>query len=120
MHLSGLTLRELEVLRRLATCLSNAEVVSRLFLSPTTVNSHVGRGAGRAAVRTRWRRGHGRGRPFGSPTSLAGLPALAEPAVRAHWQQAAPARGTAAKVDRLTLVTRTARPGYSPSAARTP
>ncbi|WP_175412577.1 response regulator transcription factor [Streptomyces sp. TRM64462] len=41
--LSGLTPRELEVLRLLATALSNAELASRLFLSPTTVKSHVGR-----------------------------------------------------------------------------
>lgn len=41
--LSGLTPRELEVLRLLATGLSNVELASRLFLSPTTVKSHVGR-----------------------------------------------------------------------------
>ncbi|MET7744322.1 response regulator transcription factor [Streptomyces sp. NPDC005385] len=41
--LSGLTPRELEVLRLLATGLSNAELADRLFLSPTTVKTHVGR-----------------------------------------------------------------------------
>ncbi|WP_438318734.1 response regulator [Streptomyces sp. HUAS TT3] len=41
--LSALTPRELEVLRLLATGLSNAELASRLFLSPTTVKTHVAR-----------------------------------------------------------------------------
>ncbi|MEU9184413.1 response regulator transcription factor [Streptomyces sp. NPDC048484] len=41
--LSGLTPRELEVLRLLATGLSNAELAKRLFLSPTTVKTHIGR-----------------------------------------------------------------------------
>ncbi|WP_405930430.1 response regulator [Streptomyces sp. NBC_00827] len=41
--LSGLTPRELEVLRLLATGLSNAELADRLFLSPTTVKTHIGR-----------------------------------------------------------------------------
>ncbi|MFC4506028.1 MULTISPECIES: response regulator [Streptomyces] len=41
--LSGLTARELEVLRLLGTGLSNAELADRLFLSPTTVKTHIGR-----------------------------------------------------------------------------
>ncbi|MGP4114841.1 response regulator [Streptomyces sp. 4N509B] len=41
--LAGLTPRELEVLRLLATGLSNAELADRLFLSPATVKTHVGR-----------------------------------------------------------------------------
>ncbi|MCI3933807.1 response regulator transcription factor [Streptomyces sp. AN091965] len=41
--LSALTTRELEVLRLLATGLSNAELATRLSLSPTTIKTHVGR-----------------------------------------------------------------------------
>lgn len=41
--LSELTPRELEVLRLLATGLSNAELADRLFLSPTTIKTHIGR-----------------------------------------------------------------------------
>ncbi|MFF4834976.1 response regulator [Streptomyces sp. NPDC001315] len=41
--LSALTPRELEVLRLLATGLTNAELADRLFLSPTTVKTHIGR-----------------------------------------------------------------------------
>jgi DNA-binding NarL/FixJ family response regulator len=40
--LSGLTPRETEVLRLLATGLSNTELAERLFLSPTTVKTHIG------------------------------------------------------------------------------
>jgi DNA-binding NarL/FixJ family response regulator len=40
--LSGLTPRELEVLRLLATGLSNAELADRLRLSPTTIKTHIG------------------------------------------------------------------------------
>ncbi|OPC77591.1 DNA-binding response regulator [Embleya scabrispora] len=41
--LSDLTPRELEVLRLLATGLSNAELADRLTLSPTTIKTHIGR-----------------------------------------------------------------------------
>ncbi|WP_327351474.1 response regulator transcription factor [Streptomyces sp. NBC_01304] len=41
--LSELTPRELEVLRLLATGLTNAELAERLFLGTTTVKTHIGR-----------------------------------------------------------------------------
>ncbi|CAL9334785.1 response regulator [Streptomyces sp. enrichment culture] len=52
-ELSALTPRELEVLRLLATGLSNGELASRLFLSPTTVKSHVGRILSKLELRDR-------------------------------------------------------------------
>ncbi|MFE9437688.1 response regulator [Streptomyces sp. NPDC006602] len=51
--LSGLTPRELEVLRLLATGLSNAELADRLFLSPTTVKTHIGRILSKLELRDR-------------------------------------------------------------------
>ncbi|MFF0085446.1 response regulator [Streptomyces canus] len=51
--LSGLTPRELEVLRLLATGLSNAELAERLFLSPTTVKTHIGRILSKLELRDR-------------------------------------------------------------------
>ncbi|OIJ63582.1 response regulator [Streptomyces mangrovisoli] len=51
--LSELTPRELEVLRLLATGLSNAELADRLFLSPTTIKTHVGRILSKLGLRDR-------------------------------------------------------------------
>ncbi|MER5373025.1 response regulator transcription factor [Streptomyces sp. NPDC002553] len=51
--LSALTPRELEVLRLLATGLSNAELASRLHLSQTTIKSHVGRVLSKLDLRDR-------------------------------------------------------------------
>jgi ATP/maltotriose-dependent transcriptional regulator MalT len=50
---AGLTAREVEVLRLVATGLSNREIADRLFLSPRTVKAHVANIFAKLGVHTR-------------------------------------------------------------------
>lgn len=52
-NLAGLTERELEILRWVATGLANDEIGDRLFISPATVRTHVGKLLTKLAARDR-------------------------------------------------------------------
>ncbi len=49
----GLTPREAEVLGLIAEGLTNAEIAQRLFVSPTTVKSHINHAFSKADIRDR-------------------------------------------------------------------
>ena len=65
-HPAGLTSREVEVLRLVATGMTNAQVAQRLFVSPRTVHRHLNSiyhklGVGSRSAATRFAMEHGLG-----------------------------------------------------------